>query len=124
MPTSRVVIYREENGSVPFIDWFEKLPDNAQDKVLVRLERLRDLGHELRRPEADFLRDGIHELRATSRGVHYRVLYFFHGRVAAVVAHGLAKEQAVPDREINLAIRRKRLFEGDPLRHTFEEANG
>ena len=48
------------------------------DKVVVRLDRLRELGHELRRPEADFLRDGIYELRTASRGVNYRVLYFFH----------------------------------------------
>jgi phage-related protein len=109
---------------VPFVDWFEKLPDHAQDKVLVRMERLRELGHELRRPEADFLRDGIHELRATSRGVHYRVLYFFHGQVAAVVAHGVVKEKAVPDRDINLAIRRKLFFEANPSKHTLEDPNG
>jgi hypothetical protein len=60
MPKSRVVIYREENGSAPFVNWFRELPAHAKDKVLVRLERLRELGHELRRPEADFLRDGIY----------------------------------------------------------------
>jgi phage-related protein len=123
MPKSRVVIYREEDGSVPFISWFEELPNHAKDKVLVRIERLRDLGHELRRPEADFLRDGIHELRATSRGVHYRVLYFFHAQVAAVVAHGLVKEKAVPDRDISLAIRRKLFFEANPSKHTLEDPN-
>ena len=109
---------------MPFVDWFEKLPGHAQDKVLVRIERLREFGHELRRPEADFLRDGIHELRATSRGVHYRVLYFFHGQVSAVVAHGLVKEAAVPDRDINQAIRRKRFFEANPPKHTLEDLNG
>ena len=77
MPKSRVVIYREEDGSAPFVDWFSDLPEHVKDKVIVRIERLRDLGHELRRPEADFLRDGIYELRATARGVHYRVLCFF-----------------------------------------------
>src|SRR5579863_4085826 len=118
MPNSRVVIYREEDRSAPFIDWFRKLPSHARDKVLVRIERLRDLGHELRRPEADFLRDGVHELRATSRGVHYRVLYFFHGQIAAVLAHGLVKEKAVPDRDIDLAIRRKVRFEANPSKHT------
>jgi phage-related protein len=123
MPKSRVVIYRGDDGSVPFVEWFRDLPDHAKDKVLVRIERLRDMGHELRRPEADFLRDGIHELRATSHGVHYRVLYFFHGRVAAVVAHGLVKESAVPDREINVAIRRKLRFEADPSKHTVETPN-
>jgi hypothetical protein len=42
------------------------------------------------------------------------VLYFFHGQVAAVVAHGLVKAKAVPDRDINPAIRRKRFFEANP----------
>ena len=36
-------------------------------------------GHELRRPKADFLRDGIYELRAREGRANYRVLYFFHG---------------------------------------------
>jgi len=121
MAKSRVVIYREEDGSVPFVDWFRELPTHAKDKVLVRVERLRQLGHELCRPEADFLRDGIYELRATTRGVHYRVLYFFHKQIAAVLAHGVIKESAVPNRDINLAIRRRLLFEADPSKHTLEE---
>jgi phage-related protein len=121
MPVSQVVIYREEDGSAPFIDWFADLPSQAKAKVRVRLERLRDLGHELRRPEADFVRDGIYELRATSHGIHYRVLYFFHGRAAAVVAHGLVKEKAVPDRDINLAIGRMRRFKAAPSKHALDE---
>lgn len=121
MPKSPVVIYCEEDGSAPFVNWFKHLPTHARDKVLVRIERLRELGHELRRPEADFVRDGIYELRAKTRGVHYRVLYFFHKQVAAIVAHGLVKEREVPDRDINLAIRRKLQFEADPSSHTFEE---
>lgn len=44
------------------------------------------LGHELRRPEADFLRDGIYELRVSLQGQQYRMLYFFHGKVVAVVS--------------------------------------
>ncbi len=120
MPNSRVVLYRDTDGSAPFIDWFSELPQHARDKVLVRIERLRELGHELRRPEADFLRDGIYELRATARGVHYRVLYFFHKQIAAVLAHGVIKESGVPDRDINLAIRRKARFEADPTGHTLE----
>lgn len=121
MPRSRVVLYCEKDGSVPFLKWFEGLPTHARDKVLVRIERLKELGHELRRPEADYLRDGIYELHATTRGVHYRVLYFFHKQVAAVVAHGVVKEGAVLDRDIDLAIRRKTLFEANPVKHTVEE---
>jgi phage-related protein len=80
VPKARVVLYRELDDSCPFVEWFDELPVKVQDKCYLRLERLRDMDHELRRPEADFLRDGIHELRVSLRGVHYRVLYFFTGR--------------------------------------------
>lgn len=75
----------------------------------------------LRRPETDYLRDGIYELRVGLRGVNDRMLYFFHGRVAAIVAHGLTKEREVPPRDIEETIRRKRKFELDPQRHTYKE---
>jgi len=106
---------------VPVLDWLDSLPAKALDKCRVRIERLRDLGHELRRPEADFLRDGIYELRVRVGTINYRMLYFFHGRIAAVLAHGLMKEDRVPKRDIETAIQRKRLFESDPDRHTFKE---
>ena len=121
MPKIDVIFCQEETGSVPVLDWLDRLPAKAQDKCRVRIERLRDLGHELRRPEADYLRDGIYELRVGLRGVNYRMLYFFHGRVAAILAHGLTKEREVPPREIEEAIRRKRRFELDPGQHTYRE---
>jgi hypothetical protein len=65
------------------LSWLDKLPTKAQDKCRVRIERLKELGHELRRPEADLLRDGIHELRVNLQGINYRMLYFFHRNVAA-----------------------------------------
>jgi len=122
VPKTRVVLYREGDGSCPFIEWFDKLPAKVQDKCYLRLERLREMGHELRRPEADILRDGIYELRASLGGVHHRILYFFHGAVAAVVSHGLAKERAVPSKEIDRAVERKKRFEANPAKHTYEEA--
>lgn len=103
------------------MEWFDELPAKIQDKCYLRLERLRDLGHELRRPEADFLRDGIYELRISLRGVHHRILYFFHGTAAAVVSHGIVKDHVVPPREINRAIERKKQFEANPTKHTYEE---
>ncbi|MGD0670193.1 MAG: type II toxin-antitoxin system RelE/ParE family toxin [Bryobacteraceae bacterium] len=121
MPRTRVVLYGENDGSCPFLDWFSELPAKAQDKCYLRLERLRELGHELRRPEADFLRDGIYELRVSLQGVHYRILYFFHGTVAAVVSHGLVKQRVVPPKEIEGAIARKKQFDANPQRHTHEE---
>lgn len=121
MPRTHVVFYQEEDGRAPVLDWLDGLPPKALDKCRIKIERLREQGHELRRPEADLLRDGIYELRIGLQGVNYRILYFFHGRIAAVLAHALVKERAVPAREIDVAIRRRRKFELNPERHTYQE---
>jgi hypothetical protein len=49
------------------------------------------------------------------------MLYFFHGQVAAVVSHGLSRESVVPQKEIDLAITRKTMFESHPAKYTDEE---
>ena len=121
MPQTDIAIFQDEDGSAPFWEWLDELPVKAQDKIRVKLERLAQLGHELHRPEADYLRDEIYELRIGLRGINYRILYFFHGNVAAVLSHGIVKERAVPPQEINLAIRRKRQFIADPDRHSHGE---
>lgn len=94
MPKTRVALYREDDGSCPFVKWFDELPTKVQNKCYLRLERLREMGHELRRPEADFLLDGINGLRFSVGGVHNRILYFFHGGMASVVSHGLSLKDA------------------------------
>lgn len=121
MPQTHVVFYQDEDGTVPILEWFEQLPEKALDKCRVKLERLRELGHELRRPEADYLRDGIYELRVRVGSVNYRMLYFFHENIAAVVAHGLTKEKRVPPKDIDRAVAAKQRFAENPRRHTHEE---
>jgi len=121
MPTVQVVFFREAERKTPaLIERLDGLPEKARLKCFVRLTRLQDLGHELRRPEADYLGDGIYELRASYQGVHYRMLYFFHGGKAVVVTHGVAKEREVPTQEIDKAIRAKSAFELNPAAHTFQ----
>ena len=117
MARVEVVFFREDEKTVPVRDWLDSIPTKAQAKCLVKLGRLEQMGHELRRPEADYLRDDIHELRVRFQRVNYRMLYFFHGRIAAVVSHGIVKEKAVPPKEIDLAVKRKQLFEADPKAH-------
>jgi phage-related protein len=121
LPKTIVALYCEEDGSCPFLEWLDELPVKAQAKCLLRVERLRELGHELRRPEADTLRDGIYELRASVQGVHYGVLYFFHG-AAAIVSHGIVKQSAVPPRDIDRAVERKKQFQTNPAKHSHEES--
>ncbi|HEX9743583.1 MAG TPA: hypothetical protein VGA17_12425 [Nitrospiraceae bacterium] len=48
------------------------------------------------------------------------VFYRENDGTAAVLAHGLVKERVVPSREIELTLTRKRRFEQDPERHTYE----
>ena len=119
MPPTEIVFYCDENGRVPLLDWLDGLPDRACLKCLARLQRLEMLGHELRRPEADYLRDGIYELRASFQGVHYQMLYFFSRTGVVVVSNGLIKEREVPAIEIDRAVRRQGQFEQAPDKHAF-----
>jgi putative component of toxin-antitoxin plasmid stabilization module len=80
MPASHIIFYQEKAGDAPVVDWLKELNatnEKAHDKCQAALIRLALLGHELRRPEADYLRDGIHELRIHLGSVNYRLLYFF-----------------------------------------------
>src|SRR5437016_5793725 len=119
MPKTNVIFYCEEDGACPFLEWLDELPQKVKAKCILRVERLAELGHELRRPEADMLRDGIYELRARHGTVNYRILYFFHGRNVAVLAHAITKENEIPVVEINRAVGRKGTFIANPVAHTF-----
>ena len=121
MPETRVVFYKEDDESVPILEWLDGLPQKVKVKCLGRIERLQNLGHELRRPEADYLRDDIYELRVRYQRVNYRMLYFFQGRTVVVISHGLMKERIVPPKEIERAIERKEKFERNPDKHSYSE---
>jgi len=107
MAKTKVVIYQEQKGQVPLLSWLDSLPSIVQDKCIVLVERLAEMGYELRRPHCDILRDGIYELRARHRNVNYRILYAFIGQNIVLLSHGFTKEKKVPDKEINRAIRNR-----------------
>jgi len=119
---AEVVLYQEASGRAPLIEWLDGLSEGARMTCLARIRLLSAFGHDLRRPHADLLHDGIHELRAKHLGVNYRMLYFFHARMA-VLTHGLIKQRSgVPELEIGRAIRRRAAFVADPNRHTHRGA--
>lgn len=119
MPQTELKLFRTSDGRVPILEWLEQLPTKAQDKCLARIIRLKQLGHRVRRPEADLLRDRIWELRAKLARNQYRMLYFFHGREAIILTHGFLKnERRVPRQQIEFAIRCRNEYLGHPVRHT------
>ena len=97
MPKINVLFFDEKE----FDKWLYKLPKKVKDKALDSIMRLSELGHEIRRPHADFLRNGVYELRFDNKGVHVRILYFFVGD-NAIISHGFSKTtDSVPPKKSN-----------------------
>jgi len=113
----RLVFYKEETGFVPVFEWMQTLPDDALDKITGRLKLLASEGNRLRRPYADYIGNGIYELRARTGNVQYRILYFFHGTEVIVLSSGFTKERRIPKTELNRAKTRKDNFELNPQKH-------
>ncbi len=119
---TEVYFYKDDDGSVPVLDWLLELQaknERAARKCFSLIKLLRNLGHELRRPRADLLRDGIYELRAEVGNVNYRILYGFVGKNATVLACGLTKEKTVPRGEIDTAVTRIGKYMQNPTQHRF-----
>lgn len=122
MPVTNVVFYKESDGSVPVRDWLKELAAKdakacAKCRALITL--LEQQGYELRRPIAEILRDGVHELRGRKGNVNYRILYGYHKQHVAILLNSCTKLAVVPDNEIDLAVKRLAKFRKDPTGHTY-----
>jgi hypothetical protein len=124
MPQTEVSFFQAADGSVPVLKWLDQV--RAKDvrafrKCYALINLLRQLGSELRRPRADYLRDGVYELRTRVGNVNYRILYGFVGKDAALLTSGLTKQKAVPDNEIDRAMERIEQFKKAPDKHRYIE---
>lgn len=120
MPRTEITIFKDDDGSVPLVDWLRQQTEKVQNKCLARVEELRERGSQLRRPTADKLERGIYELRAKYGTVNYRILYAFHGKNAVLLSHGCTKEKRVPKKEIDRAVNNLNKFRQDPSIHSTE----
>jgi phage-related protein len=124
MPATDVGFFKDDNHTVPVLDWLRqlrRLNRKAFANCVAKIRLLRVFGHELRRPHVDYLRDGIYELRAKERNVQYRILFFYAGHNVVVLAHALTKESVIPARDIDRAMERKKRYEQDPGQHLASE---
>lgn len=99
----QVIFYQKRNGESPVKQFLDSLNPTQLVRITRKLKLLEELGNLLRRPHADYLRDGINELRANSGKVNLRILYFFDDHII-VLACGLTKEDKVPESDIERAL--------------------
>ncbi len=126
MPQVGIVFFRDARGRVPVLEWLRAhrfRGTSEYDRMVARIDHLRQFGHELRRPLSAPLGAGIHELRVRSGRVQWRLLYFFHGTNEVVLAVVCRKEARVGSTDLWTAIRARTAFEAAPEVHSHEEAD-
>ena len=90
----------------------DSLPIKLREKTLRSLALLQELGPQLRGEEAEYIRDGLFELRTQFGSDITRIFYFFFvGRKTVVTSGFIKKSQKTPRREIERALRCKRDWE-------------
>ena len=120
MPPVSITFFRELDGHVPVLEWLDRLrveDRQAYSRCEVRLHRLEIMGHELRRPDADYVGNGLYELRVRRGHVNFRLIYCFHGREIVVLLHALTKEDRLPETDLRRALDRKFRLECNPGLH-------
>lgn len=114
-----IFFFCDAKNNCAVLDALGKLAPEVEAKARVRIERLAELGNKLKRPEGDFLRDGIYELRFRHVKVQYRILYFFSTKGIIILSSLITKENKVPPKEIDKCIENKKLIEGNFKLHTY-----
>ena len=100
----RLIFYRNISGKCLIEDFIEGLPDEDAKEVVASIAALRELGNKARRPLADYVENGIYELRARRLKKRFRVLYTFAGKRTILLLTGFVKKtKAVPAKEIKKA---------------------
>jgi hypothetical protein len=116
----RAILFADADGHCPFLGWMDLLPMAAQDRCIVRIERLEEIGEAIAESECKQVGNGVHQIVFRSGGSDYAILFFFHNSVA-VILHGCPALSLVGADDLAAAVERKRLFCGGPDGHTYRE---
>ena len=112
MSSVTIVYFIDGRGHSPVEKWLDGLPDKARDKCYAKLEMLEEYGPEIGMPTVKPLRDKIFEVRAQSFGNQYRILFTVcTGRIALLAHAILKKTREVPNKDIDIALKRKAIYE-------------
>lgn len=88
-----VEFYTNRNGNCPARSFILKQQKHARTLILEMVEKLGELGYQLRFPHAKQIGDGLYELRIREFKNRFRLLYFFYDQDKIVITHGLQKKQ-------------------------------
>jgi len=103
-----ICFFIDKRGRAPVKEFIEELTQDEQTKALAYIEELKRQGHNLRRPIADYVKDGVYELRPKAN----RLFFFFFLRENAVLVHAIKKKtDKIPENEVKVCIRRKKFIE-------------
>jgi len=117
MTQTQLLIYQKTEGRVPLASWLSRQSRQVQNKTVAIITLLKERGHGLRRPHADYLANGIWELRVIVGRVHHRILYCYVGKRVVLLTHAITKTNKVPAKEIQKAARFRDEFKKDPKAH-------
>jgi len=99
-----VEFYTDARNQSPVREHIKSLQARDRVKVTHVLKLLEEFGTQLRSPHAEFVEDGIWELRASRN----RLFYFLHVDQTFIILHGYFKKTPkAPRKEINTAKRRR-----------------
>lgn len=104
-----IEFYETETGVKCVEDFIDNIKDKKlQAKVLNDISLLNTFGTELRKPHADYLKDGIWELRTKQSSNIARTLYFTVSGQKIILLHGFVKKTPkTPPAELERAIKNK-----------------
>lgn len=112
-----IVFYEKENGVIPFKEFFDKLDDRMQIKVIKGLDILASKGECIPRKYSKKLSKYIFELRLIERNNICRVLYFFVKDKNIIVTNAFIKKRnKTPKNEILKA----EMYRKDWLRRKYD----
>ena len=119
----KIVLYETETGRCPVNDYMNTLGEEDKEDMLQRIEELKIIGNNIRRPKGDILRDKIYELRISLRDHNIRTLFFFCYKDYIVLTNAFSKKtDKIPDNEIEKAIKYRNTFLEKYNKNNIEEA--
>ncbi len=102
-----IYYYKDIGGRDHIKNFIDSLDIHDQQKALAYIALLKEHGHNLRRPIADNIGNGLYELRPKGN----RVFYFFFLKDSAVLVHAIKKKtDEISKSDIQISLRRKNEF--------------